>query len=80
MTRLWQGRAAEALELAEREVLPDFRLLGTPWPGTRSDTAESDAALAQPIEVTATTAAYQVAEACGWRGEIDRAFDWLERA
>ena len=29
VTRLWQGRAAEALEEAEQEVLPDFRLLAT---------------------------------------------------
>jgi adenylate cyclase len=25
-------------------------------------------------------AAYQIAETYAWRGEIDRAFDWLERA
>src|SRR5207237_368105 len=29
ITRLWQGHATEALELADREVLPDFRLVGT---------------------------------------------------
>ena len=41
---------------------------------------ESDAAMAQLIERHGNEAAYQVAEACAWRGEIDRTFEWLERA
>ena len=32
------------------------------------------------IEHHADEAAHQIAEACAWRGEIDRAFEWLERA
>ena len=47
---------------------------------TLGHAAESDAALAKLIEDHGNVAAYQVAEACGWRGEIDRAFEWLERA
>ena len=41
--------------------------------------AESDAALAEVIEKYGHEAAYQVAEMCAFRGETDRAFEWLER-
>ena len=41
---------------------------------------ESDAALAQLTETFADTAAYQIAEVHAYRGEKDRAFEWLERA
>jgi TolB-like protein/class 3 adenylate cyclase/Tfp pilus assembly protein PilF len=80
-TRLAQGRAGEALELAERESLPDFRLLGIAWvQHTLGNKDASDAALAQLIAAHSNEAAYQIAEACAWRGEIDRAFEWLARA
>ena len=38
---------------------------------------ESDAALKKLI---ATGAAYQIAEVYGYRGESDKAYEWLERA
>ena len=80
-TRLAQGRAAEALELAQRETLPDFRLLGIALAQhTLGNKEASDAALRQLGDDHGNEAAYQCAEACGWRGEIDRAFEWLERA
>src|SRR5213592_3248551 len=41
--------------------------------------AESDAALTKMIDDGAA-AGYQIAEACAWRGEVDRAFEWLENA
>src|SRR5262249_22092161 len=41
---------------------------------------ESDAALNQLIRNDAETAAYQIAEAYAYRGEKDKAFEWLERA
>jgi len=41
---------------------------------------ESDAALAQLTETFADTAAYQIAEVHAYRGEKDRALEWLERA
>jgi adenylate cyclase len=41
---------------------------------------ESDAALAQLTETFADTAAYQIAEVHAYRGDKDRAFEWLERA
>jgi TolB-like protein len=81
VTRLLQGRAAEALELAEGEVLPDFRLLGTALVlHTLGRAAESQAALTKLIDDHGAPAGYQVAEACAWRGEADRAFEWLEKA
>jgi tetratricopeptide (TPR) repeat protein len=80
-TRLAQGRAAEALELAEREVLPDFRLMGIALAQhALGHKEESDAAVAQLIERHGKEAAYQVAETYAWLGERDRVFEWLERA
>jgi TolB-like protein/cytochrome c-type biogenesis protein CcmH/NrfG len=81
VTRLMQGRPAEALELSEREALPDFRLLGIALAQhTLGNKEASDAAMAQLIEHHGNEAAYQIAAAYAWRGEIDRVFEWLERA
>jgi TolB-like protein/tetratricopeptide (TPR) repeat protein len=41
---------------------------------------EADAALARLTEGFADTAAYQIAEVYAYRGDNDRAFEWLERA
>jgi serine/threonine protein kinase/tetratricopeptide (TPR) repeat protein len=41
---------------------------------------DSDAALAELIVKYATTSAFQIAEVYAFRGETDRAFEWLERA
>jgi len=41
---------------------------------------ESDAALAELTKNEAETAAFQIAEAYAYRGDKDRAFEWLERA
>jgi tetratricopeptide (TPR) repeat protein len=41
---------------------------------------ESDAALNELIKNEAELAAYQIAEAYAYRGDKDRAFEWLERA
>ena len=69
--------------LAEMEQEPDevFRLLGfalTHHAAGRA--AESDAALRQLIAKDSKTAACQIAHAYAFRGESDRAFEWLERA
>jgi tetratricopeptide (TPR) repeat protein len=42
--------------------------------------AESQAALDKLIALHQRESAYQVAEVYAWRGERDRAFEWLERA
>jgi len=47
---------------------------------TRGDRAASDAALDALIQSFGWTAAFQVGEACAYRGETDKAFEWLERA
>jgi len=41
---------------------------------------ESKQALDDMIAVSGLSAAYQIAEAHAWRGETDKAFEWLERA
>jgi len=41
---------------------------------------DSDAALNELIKNDGETAAYQIAEAYAYRGDKDRAFEWLERA
>jgi hypothetical protein len=41
---------------------------------------ESRQALDQLIAQHATEAAFQIAEIFAWRGEKDKAFEWLERA
>jgi adenylate cyclase len=48
------------------------------WGQTR--VTESDAALAELTKNEAETAAFQIAEAYAYRGDKDRAFEWLERA
>jgi len=81
ITRLLQGRGQEGLEVAEAESHDVFRnvafamihhSLGHP--------TQSDAALETLIEGFGWTAAYQVAEIYAYRNEVDKAFEWLERA
>jgi hypothetical protein len=43
-------------------------------------TAESDAAREELVQKCAEHGAYQIAEALAVRGEVDTAFEWLERA
>jgi len=79
--RLLEGNAAEALATARKIGIEFFRLtdvamaehsLGHPM--------ESQRALDELIAKHASDGAYQVAEALAWRGEKDKAFEWLERA
>ena len=81
ITWLLQGRGEEALAIAQAESHGVFRnmafamihhALGHP--------AESDAALQAVIDEFAWTAAYQVAEVYAYRNEVDKGFEWLERA
>jgi len=79
--RLLQGRAAEALTEAEREPIPYLRLLCVALvQHTLGDTAASDAALRRLTDEFGDAVAFQIAAAHAWRGEIDAAFAWLERA
>jgi len=44
------------------------------------NTAESDAAIAELTRLGLSGAAYQFAQVHGYRGEVDLAFEWLDRA
>lgn len=75
------GRLAEAQEHARQE--PEewgrrFALAVTGHAAGRA--AESDAALRDLVAGNSRDAAYQIAEVHAFRGEIDAAFEWLERA
>lgn len=81
LTLLALGRREEALAEAAQEVEDWARhwalaiihhAMGRP--------TESDAALKELIEKRAGDSAFQIAEVCAVRGEIDEAFGWLERA
>jgi serine/threonine protein kinase/Flp pilus assembly protein TadD len=81
VTLLAQGRSGEALAEAVREPEDGFRL----WAlaivhHAMGHGPESDAALQELVAKHADTLGYQVAEVHGARGEVDAAFEWLERA
>jgi len=78
---LLQGKFEEAATAAQQDAADWARLLIVScarWAQKRIP--ESDAALAELIAKTGETAAYQVAEAYGYRNDKDHAFEWLERA
>src|SRR5439155_25572970 len=78
---LLQGKFEEAAVAAHDDAAEYARLLVVAmarW--SQKLIPESDAALARLIESSADTAAYQIAEVYAYRGEKDRAFEWLERA
>ena len=79
--RLCQGRTAEALAEAELEAIPILRLASIAIARhTLGHAADSEAALLEVITDHASIAAYDIAQVYAWRGEVDRAFEWLERA
>jgi TolB-like protein/Tfp pilus assembly protein PilF len=81
ITRLLQGRVEGALALAEAESHDVFRNLALAMiHHAQGRAAESDAALQTLSSGFGWTAAYQVAEAYAYRNEVDKAFEWLERA
>ena len=81
MTRLLQGRSQEALPLAEAESHDVFRYLAFAMiHHTLGHPEESESALQALIAGFGWTAAHQVAEAYAYRGEVDKAFEWLETA
>jgi len=78
---LGKGQAQVALEAMQKERAENWRLpgLASAWHALGRKT-ESDAALNQATAKYAGTMAYQIAEAYAYRGEVDEAFAWLERA
>jgi TolB-like protein len=79
--QLLQGEAAEALTTFRQIGDGGFRLSGIAMAehilGYAKDSQQSLDAL---IAKDAQHGAYQAAEVYAWRGEKDKAFDWLERA
>ena len=78
---LAQSRPREALAEAERDASPAFRLqdLALAYDAL-GQKQESDRALTELISKYKAGAAFQVAEVYAFRGEVDAAFAWLERA
>jgi TolB-like protein/tetratricopeptide (TPR) repeat protein len=78
---MMQGRLDDALHEIEREGHEAFRLLGIALvQHARGRAAESVEALRGMIEKYGDGGAYQIAEAYAHRGDVDPAFEWLERA
>jgi len=73
--------AAAALREFEAEPVDEFKLTGVAIAQRAlQHAAESDAALAALIARHAQDAAYYVAAVYAYRGEADRAFEWLDKA
>ncbi len=81
ITLLLQGKPAEALASARQEPIPGQRHYTVGMAShTLGDAAASDAALQTLERELARSDTYQIAALHAWRGEVDAAFDWLERA
>jgi serine/threonine protein kinase/Tfp pilus assembly protein PilF len=78
---LAQSKPEEALVEMQKEQIPIWRghglALGYYATGKRK---EADAALSEYIQEHQNVAAFQIAEIYAFRGETDKAFEWLERA
>jgi tetratricopeptide (TPR) repeat protein len=81
MALVARGQCDPAVTEAEQEVPEWSRLyvLSLARWGQKKR-SEADAVLAQFIKADADVAAYQIATVYAYRGEPDRAFEWLERA
>ena len=78
---LLEGKFEEAATAAQQDPAEWAKLTivaAARWSQKRIP--ESDAALDLLIKNSAETAAYQIAGLYGYRGDKDRAFEWLERA
>src|SRR5213596_4174527 len=81
LSYLLEGKFEEAVGATEGEAGEWARLLIVAcarW--GEKKIPEADAALAELTANESETAAYQIAEVYAYRGEKDRAFEWLERA
>jgi tetratricopeptide (TPR) repeat protein len=78
---LWTGEPDAALAAMQIESEEGFRLIGSAMAYHALDQAtESDAALAELIDKYAKDTAYNIAYVLAYRGEADRAFEWLDKA
>jgi tetratricopeptide (TPR) repeat protein len=80
MVLLLKGDADGALEEMKQEPIEAWRLIGLPMAyhalGRRAD---SDQALATLIAKYEKDAPYNIAYVYAWRGEADKAFEWLDK-
>jgi TolB-like protein len=73
------GEAAQReAQLEPNEAYRRFELALAHY--ARGDRAAADAALSEMIAKDRDLLAYQIAEVYGWRGETDKAFEWLQIA
>jgi tetratricopeptide (TPR) repeat protein len=78
---LRQGNLPAALAEMQQEASPAWRLDGLAIVyHALGKQAESDAALAELIAKYEKDSAWNIAYVCAYRGEIDRAFEWLEKS
>jgi serine/threonine protein kinase/Flp pilus assembly protein TadD len=78
---LLQGRLAEAQAEFQKQGAEGNRRMGVAMVEHASGhEKQSQAALKELITKNAGDMAYQVADVYAWRGENDKAFEWLERA
>jgi tetratricopeptide (TPR) repeat protein len=78
---LLQSKSEAAVTEMQKEIQPIYRLFGlaSAYHATGRK-SEADGALAEILEKYQEGFAYQIAEIYGYRGESDKAFEWLERA
>ena len=80
MNELMQGKPQQALE-AFRKSNSVYRPAGIAMAEySLGHARESQQALDGAIETEGTSGAYQIAQAYAWRGETDKAFEWLDIA
>ncbi len=78
---LLDGELDEALQAMQQEVDEGWRWIGMPMAYHALGRAEeSDTALAELIDKDEQAAAYNIAYVLAFRGETDRAFEWLDKA
>jgi TolB-like protein/Flp pilus assembly protein TadD len=78
---LARGESAVALAAMQQEPSPFWRLTGLVLAHhALGQTAESDAALQELSRLGFDGGTYQIAQVHAYRGEIDIAFEWLDRA
>lgn len=79
---LVNGEPEAALVAIEQERAEFFRLMGLAmYHHTVGQTTESDAVIDELIESNSVTVnAYNIAQVFAFRGDVDRAFEWLDIA
>ncbi len=81
IARLYLGQFGEALDSMQKEPEENYRLAGLAMVySALGRRAESDAALQSLEDRFARTDAFAIAEVHAYRGGIDAAFKWLDRA